>query len=409
MKILHTSDWHIGHNLYGRSRYEEFEAFFDWLIKCINEEGIEAIIVSGDIFDTTNPSNRSLGIYYNFLRKLSETCCSYAIITGGNHDSPSLLDAPGEILRCMNLYVFGAVTGNISDHIIVLNNSKGIPAAVVCAVPYLRDRDIRRYKPGQNIEEKGIELMNAMGRYYQDIAGEAEKIVQDSGYDLPVIATGHLFAAGGMTAEGDGVRDLYVGKLSAFSPSGFPEFFDYVALGHLHMPQKSGSEYIRYSGAPLPLGFGEAKRKKIVIRADFSSGKTPVLKEIPVPCFMPLITLQGNIGEITEGLRELLSSGEKCCVEIIYEGRAAAAEVNRRVTEMVKDSSVEILRIKNMRVVIESEESYESGITLEDLDVNEVLRRCLAINDVPEEDYKELSDAYSEILEEIYEGDHQAE
>jgi len=96
-------------------------------------------------------------------------------------------------------------------------------------------------------------------------------------------------------------------------------------------------------------------------------------------------------------------------VEIIYEGRAAAVEVNRRVTEMVKDSSVEILRIKNMRVAIESEKSYESGITLEDLDVNEVLRRCLAVNDVPEEDYQELSEACSEILAEIYEGDHQAE
>ncbi|UUX91350.1 exonuclease SbcCD subunit D C-terminal domain-containing protein [Methanoplanus endosymbiosus] len=409
MRILHTSDWHIGHNLYGKSRYEEFEAFFDWLIDCIDRERIEALIVSGDIFDTTNPSNRSLEIYYRFLWRLSETDCRYAIITGGNHDSPSLLNAPKEILRCMDLHIFGAVTDEISDHIVVLNNAEGNPGAVVCAVPYLRDRDIRRYKPGQDAEEKGLELIAAIGEFYRRIADEAEKTVEKSGYDLPVIATGHLFAAGGMTTEGDGVRDIYVGKLSAFSPSGFPDTFDYVALGHLHMPQKSGKEHIRYSGAPLPIGFCEAKRRKSVVVADFSSGKTPVIEEITVPCFMPLYSLQGDSAEITDKLRDLIFAAEKCCVEIIYVGRASAVEVNRRFTDMVKDTPVDILRIKNLQIARDSEASCDSCITLEDLDENEVFRRCLAVNDVSEEDYGELLSAYGEILAEIHEGDHNAE
>jgi len=409
MRILHTSDWHIGHNLYGRSRYEEFEAFFDWLTECIDDEGVEALIVSGDIFDTTNPSNRSLEIYYRFLWRLSETGCRYAVITGGNHDSPSLLNAPREILRCMNLHVFGAVTDEISDHIVVLNNVDGSPAAVVCAVPYLRDRDIRRYRPGQDAEEKGLELIAAIGEFYEKIAAEAEKTAEESGCELPVIATGHLFAAGGMTTEGDGVRDIYVGKLSAFSPLSFPEIFDYVALGHLHMPQKSGKDHIRYSGAPLPIGFSEAKRRKSVMIADFCSGKKPLLKEVTVPCFMPLCTLQGSSADIAEKLRELIFSSEKCCVEIIYEGRSSAVEVNRRFNEMVKDTPVEILRIKNMQIARDCEDSYDSCITLEDLDENEVFRRCLAENDVPDEDYSELLGVYSEILSVIYEGDHNAE
>lgn len=409
MRILHTSDWHIGHNLYGKSRYEEFEAFFDWLTDCINKERIDALIVSGDIFDTTNPSNRSLEIYYRFLWRLSETGCRYAVITGGNHDSPSLLNAPREILRCMDLHIFGAVTDEIRDHIVVLDNAEGIPSAVVCAVPYLRDRDIRRYRPGLDAEEKGLELIASIGEFYRNVADEAEKAVKESGYDIPVIATGHLFAAGGMTTEGDGVRDLYVGKLSAFSPSGFPDTFDYVALGHLHMPQKSGKEHIRYSGAPLPIGFCEAGRKKSVVVADFSSGKAPLLEEITVPCFLPLYSLRGESAGIAGKLRELIASGEKCSVEIIYEGRASAVEVNRRFNEMVKDTPVEVLRIKNIRIARESEESYDSRITLEDLDECEVFRRCLAENGVPEEDYGELLEAYGEILADIHEGDHNAE
>ena len=103
MKIIHTSDWHLGRSLYGRKRYDEFENFLDWLAELIENEGIEALLVSGDVFDNIAPSNRSQELYYSFLCKIASSECRHVVITAGNHDSSSFLNAPREILRFLNV------------------------------------------------------------------------------------------------------------------------------------------------------------------------------------------------------------------------------------------------------------------------------------------------------------------
>ena len=108
MKILHTSDWHIGSTFYGKKRYEEFSLFFAWLLETINTEKIDVLLVSGDIFDTALPSNTAQQIYYSFLISLRQSCCRHAVITGGNHDSPSFLNAPKQLLKTLDIHVVGA-------------------------------------------------------------------------------------------------------------------------------------------------------------------------------------------------------------------------------------------------------------------------------------------------------------
>ena len=190
MKILHTSDWHIGRLLYGRNRYDEFSTFLDWLAELINKEGIHALLVAGDIFDTRTPSNRAQELYYSFLCKVSVSCCRHIVIIAGNHDSPSFLSAPKELLRALNVHVVGAGSGKPEDEVILLKGISDVPEAIVCAVPYLRDRDVRIAKAGESIEDKNSKLIKGVQRHYADVCRIALK-KQEKFDHIPIIGKGH--------------------------------------------------------------------------------------------------------------------------------------------------------------------------------------------------------------------------
>ena len=156
---------------------------------------------------------------------------------------------------------------------------------IVCAVPYLRDRDIRVAEAGESVEDKERKLVEGIRAHYATVAVSAEGKRGELGAGILIVAMGHLFTTGGRTVEGDGVRDLYVGSLAQVSADVFPPCFDYVALGHLHVPQRVGGlETIRYSGSPLPMGFGEAGQRKSVCLAEFQ-GRAASVQLIDVPVF----------------------------------------------------------------------------------------------------------------------------
>ena len=151
MRVLHTSDWHIGRTLYGRKRYEEFESFLTWLAETIQQNRIDALLVSGDVFDTSAPSNRAQELYYRFLCRVAASVCRHVVVVAGNHDSPSFLNAPKELLRALDVHVVGSSTENTEDEVLVLRNEQDAPELIVCAVPYLRDRDIRVAEAGESV------------------------------------------------------------------------------------------------------------------------------------------------------------------------------------------------------------------------------------------------------------------
>jgi len=277
LTILHTSDWHLGRRLYGRMRYEEFEAFLSWLQETISTQKVDVLIVAGDIFDTMTPSNRAQALYYEFLGKVSKSCCEHIVIVAGNHDSPTFLDAPSHVLRFLNVYVIGTACDDLNDEVMVLDDANGTPYCIIAAVPYLRDRDVRNSHAGESADSKDTNVIKGIRAHYDDVATIAKAKQSDLTKTLqrhiPIIATGHLFAAGSKTTEDDGVRDLYVGNLGQISAEMFDDCFDYVALGHLHVPQRvGGQEHIRYSGSPMPMGFGEARQQKQVLLVQFGAG-----------------------------------------------------------------------------------------------------------------------------------------
>ena len=125
MKILHTSDWHLGRTLYGRKRYQEFEAFLCWLAETIDQEQVDVLLVAGDVFDTSTPSNRAQELYYRFLCHVATSSCGHVVVIAGNHDSPSFLNAPKELLKALNVHVIGSVTENREDEVLLLRNQDG--------------------------------------------------------------------------------------------------------------------------------------------------------------------------------------------------------------------------------------------------------------------------------------------
>jgi exonuclease SbcD len=377
MKILHTSDWHIGRSLFGKKRYEEFEAFLNWLAETIQQERVDALLVAGDIFDTSAPSNRAQELYYRFLCRVAASSCRHVVVIAGNHDSPSFLNAPKNLLRALNVHVIGAAMENRYDEVLVLSKKDGSPELIVCAVPYLRDRDIRVAVAGESILNKERNLIEGIRNHYAEVAAIAEQKRRELNAEIPIIAMGHLFTAGAQTVDGDGVRELYVGSLAHVLSEIFPAGLDYLALGHLHIPPPvNGSEMMRYSGSPLPMGFGEAKQEKSVCLVAFAGIKAEV-RLVRVPVFQRLERVKGAWEELSTRILELSTTQSQTWLEVVYEGEEVIGNLREILEEATSGTEMEILRIKNNRIIERVLNQIQDDETLEDLNVNDVFERCL--------------------------------
>ncbi len=400
MRILHTSDWHLGRTLYNKRRHDEFSRFLDWLVSFITNQRIDVLLVAGDIFDSSNPGNQAQELYYNFLGRMSRTGCRHVVITGGNHDSPALLEAPREILKALNIRVVGSAQDNVENEVIVLYDESGDPEAIICAVPYLRDKDVRTTGAGENADEKQRNLLTGISNHYNEVKARAKETMTKSGKVVPLIGMGHLFTRNALTNEGDGVRELYIGTIAHVDGNSISEGFDYMALGHLHQPQKvAGSDIIRYSGSPVKMGFNESDAKKVLV-ADFNSPGIGVT-EHDVPVFRRLQGIRGNLTEITEKLEELLAEEAEIWLEIELTAYEPAVVLKTRFEELTAGSKLEILRIKNPVYSEGGIEQQRENEELSSLEPEDVFVRCLEANGIPEEKSKDLKQAYREILTEM--------
>lgn len=412
MKILHTSDWHIGSALYGRKRYDESEQFLHWLVETIENHSVEALLVAGDIFDTSTPSNTAQELYYRFLNEVSRTTCRYVIVTGGNHDSPSFLDAPKALLKAFNVYVVGSAAEREEDEVLVLKDAYNNPKVIVCAVPFLRDRDVRQSSEGESYRDKENRLVEGIISHYQKVYDEACSQRNNSGESLPIIGIGHLFIAGSSiykrSGEASGERDLYVGNLGQVSADRLPSF-DYFALGHLHIPQKvAGRETIRYSGSPMAMNFDEIHQQKSVVLIDIDDQHIDV-QTIPVPAFRQFEQIKGDWDSIEASLRRLEEESFAGWVEVIYEGQEAIGNLRERVYKLVENTSIEVLKIQNAMLFNAVMKQYEKEVELQDLNPADVFDQCLTDHGIPDDQKVVLKGLFSEVCRQISEADNQKE
>lgn len=418
MRILHTSDWHLGQHLMSKDRKKEHEKFLDWLIAYLKDNTVDVLIVAGDIFDTGTPPNYALKLYYNFLQKVSETPCRKIIIIGGNHDSVSNLNAPKELLKLFNIHVVGGIDTNgegaTNDDIIVVKNSEKIPIGIVCIVPFLRERDVRKSLPGESYEEKSLALLGGIKHHYHQIKERALAIrnnLPESQKNIPIISTGHLFTAGGKIS--DGIRDIYVGSLSHFHASFFPSEFRYIALGHLHKPQKvSGLEHIRYSGSPIPLSFSETGTSKEILSITFEENapeaKPPEIVKIPIPEFQKLMCIKGDLDGISKEMGKLSmnNSRDTIWIEIQHDSDVWEPDIRNKIMGIAEGLPVEILAIKNVKNQTPGTLSQTvKRETLHELSPFEVFQKRLLSESVQidSEDEAALIQAYNEIMNRINE------
>ena len=408
LKVIHTSDWHLGRSLYDRKRHDEQEAFLDWLADTMEQERADALLVCGDVFDSSTPGNAAQALYYRFLCRIARSSCRHVVVVAGNHDSPAFLEAPKPLLKALNIHVSAFAAADPRDEVLVLRDENGEPEMVVGAVPYLRDRDVRTVEAGESTADKCRKLAEGVAAHYQSVCAAAEAERAATGLPVPLVLTGHLFAAGGRVTEGDGVRELYVGALARVGADAFPAEADYIALGHLHAAQTvGGDERARYCGTPYPLGFGEGGSEKSVLQVDFD-GRRCRAEALPVPVFQRLEHVAGDRETVDRRLEELRKAGEPAWLEILYDGDEPAGDLRERLDKLVDGSGLEILRIQNTRAVRLALGASASGETLDDLEPGEVFRRCLVAREVPGEECEGLAAAFHEVLAGVREKEAEA-
>ncbi|MBC6988519.1 exonuclease SbcCD subunit D C-terminal domain-containing protein [Hymenobacter sp. BT491] len=400
MRVLHTADWHLGQRfISGHERTDEHRFFLEWLVQTVRQQNVEVLVLAGDVFDTGSPSNAALELYYSFLMNMRGTSCRDIVIVGGNHDSPATLNAPARLLRHLRVHVVGCVPDCFEDQVIILNDAQDQPGLVVCAVPFLRDRDVRLSVPGESAEEREIRIRQGIADHY---ARFTELVAAHKAAGLPVLATGHLYAAGG--AASDSERTIHVGNLGQVSAEHFPEVFDYVALGHLHRPQRvGGREHIRYSGSPIPLSFSEVDHPKQVVLLDITPGSLS-LETLEVPGARRLIRWHGSLEEVLNHLTTYDNTGYQLPAWIDVEVRSEltqleVAEQLLKVIDLLDRTQLEVLARRHFRIVtlrpLDEPEPLTRG--LDDFTEREVFERRL--DDEPQESRTELLSTFDELLE----------
>jgi DNA repair protein SbcD/Mre11 len=397
MKIIHTADWHLGQKFLYNDREAEHAHALVWLKELIISENVEVLIIAGDIFDIGNPPNYAQSLYYNFLVSLQNSCCRHIIIVGGNHDSPSMLNAPKDVLRALNIYVIGAVSDELKDQILTLRDQKGNIEAIIAAVPFLRDRDLRTSVAGEGANERTDRIKQGIYKHYQDISALVKTYESQ---DIPIITTGHLYAKGAVAS--DKQDNIYIGNMENIEADDFPAIFNYVALGHLHRAQVVGQQYhIRYSGSIIPLSFSEVEDDKSVTLLHFEGKMMKEgIKEIPVPTFRKLLTIVGDLESVQKKLDKLSQDIKPeelpAWVEVIIDTGQLIPNLDGLLQDYSKDMNLELLKIRTNRqhFALETQTEQVNLDELQPLDVFQ--KKCESFGSPPDE-MKELLDTFREL------------
>jgi exonuclease SbcD len=281
MRILHTADWHIGQLFHEYDRTHEHQQFLDWLVQTLKDESIDVLLLSGDVFDLSNPSAASVSMFYTFLNAATRTNpYLQIIITAGNHDSAARLESPKPLLESSNIHIIGVIERNedggfnYDKLILPLKDKKGNTKAWCLAVPFLR---LGEYPTIPDCENPYVEGVSA---FYKQAFAKACELKSDG---QAIVAMGHLHAQNAEVTDLDKTERLIMGGVECISTSAFEEGIAYVALGHIHKAQRLGTREIRYCGSPLPMSFTERHYKHQVTVFDLENDRAVNVRGLEIP------------------------------------------------------------------------------------------------------------------------------
>lgn len=302
MKILHTSDWHLGHTLYEHDRMVEHEDFLRQLKTIADEQRPDALLVCGDIFDRVAAPVAARELYVRALLDMHDTCPDMQIIvTAGNHDGKSALETEGLIWNRLHVRVIGQVEFdddgqvNFDRHIVEIRDAQGALQGFVAAVPHI-------YEYGYPQMGDAMDKQDRQGIFFRTLL---DKVAERNPDNLPVVLSAHLAMAGGNFAGHafhDSIGGIDTVKQEQLGKGGY----DYLALGHIHSPQTlpDSNPVARYCGTPIAISFDETGHHGVTM-VTLGKGEPPVIEEMEIRNLKPLLTLPVKPTLFEDALQEL--------------------------------------------------------------------------------------------------------
>lgn len=305
MKLLHTSDWHLGQSFHSYDRTFEHERFLSWLVEKLESEEIDVLLVAGDMFDNANPSAASQRLFYSFLREAKRRVPGLrSFFIAGNHDSPGRIEAPSPLLETLDTQVIGQVRrlpGGAIDYgrlVTPLSDRHGDVQAWCLAVPFLRPGDVPRVDAEGDAYGQGVSLLYRQAVEIADAQRQAGQAI---------VAMGHCHVRGAVVSE-ESERRIVVGGAEALGSDVFDHRIAYAALGHLHRAQTAGAaEHIRYCGSPLAMAFSELAYPHQVVVVTLGNESVESIRAIPVPRWVRLLRMPDAPAPVDDALDALAS------------------------------------------------------------------------------------------------------
>jgi exonuclease SbcD len=371
VRFFHTSDWHLGQFFYNHSRQYEHEQFLTWLIDQIKLKQPHALLIAGDIFDVINPASSAQKQLYQFLADAHAVAPHMqTLMIAGNHDSGYRIEQVEPLLSKYNAKAVGVIHKNsegqlnLNRLLIPIYNEQQHIVAWCLSLPFLRPAEIT------GINEQTSDSKAAIAHLHQQLIAAAK---QRKTKDQALILMSHAHMQGAETSDSE--RPIIIGNEEALSTALFDEVIDYVALGHLHKPQKVGQDHIRYSGSPIPLSFSEVNYKhqvlEITINPQLASPERVQLEVLPIPRSIALHRIRGEMHEVLQQL-STLATGEienidqREYVDIEYHSLTPPPpNLRQQFEQALPENRYRLVRISRQYLSSEQDGSHTQAIQLE--------------------------------------------
>ncbi|MDU8360053.1 exonuclease SbcCD subunit D C-terminal domain-containing protein [Pseudomonas syringae group sp. J309-1] len=407
MRLFHTSDWHLGQNLHGQERDFEHASFLTWLLARLKERQPDVLLIAGDIFDTVNPPVKSQERLYDFIVSAHEQQPLLTIVMiAGNHDSGSRIELPAPLMRRLRTHALGRVlwlddgTLDVERLLLPLPDAKGEIGAWCLALPFLRPAEVT----GATL---GDDYLRGIGRVHELLI-EAANLKRQPGQAL--IAISHAHMAGGSVSE-DSERSLIIGNAEALPASLFGPSITYVALGHLHKPQRvNGEERIRYCGSPIPLSFSEIGYQHQILEIDCDGEQLRSVETLLIPRAVNLQRIgPAPLAELLLQLKDLpdidllADVDRQPWLEVRVRLDEPQPDLRNQIEEALQGKAVRLVRIGAEyagKGSGDGGDSDEGLIELDQLSPQELFSRAWLDNYGSEVDEQTLSD-FATLLQEV--------
>lgn len=416
IKILHTADWHLGQLFYGYDRTFEHEQFLHWLKNTITELQVDVVLLSGDVFDLSNPAAVTIKLFYSFLQETTALNPNLQIIvTAGNHDSASRLESPKPLLVSTNIHIIGFIerdkSGSILfDKLMIPITDKNKQTKAWCmAVPFLRMGDYPICTDSSNPYAEGVTA------FYKEAYHYVKKIKHPN---QALLAMGHLHVQKAEISGMDDSERFIMGGVESLSADAFDADIAYVALGHIHKAQKiGGKEHIRYSGSPLPMSFSEIQYKHQVVIMELEDNKIQNIASHPVPVSVPLLRVPAkhqSLSEVLLALAELPNKEDENVqapyleVRVILHGPEPG--LRHKIEEALEGKQVRLTRIDTQYAKEICSTPTQKNVQIDTtihLDPTSLLQKVFAMkynNPLPDN----LQKMFQEVCEEIHQMENKA-